>query len=312
MNLIGGNGPIQVSGAAVTADFFRVLGVPPLFGRTFVDGEDRPGAAPVVVLTHGFWQRNFGSRPDVLGQRLSVDVKHHTIVGVMPADFTFPDPKVEVFVPLPTVPENGRNYSVVARLRSGTSAAAAQSEMSSIASKTARERPQVNSDWGATVVPLHQQTVGPVERLLVVLFAAVGFLLLIACANVANLVLMRSVSRAREMRIRLALGAARGRLLHLMMVESLLLAGLGGILGLGLAWLSIATMVRLLPASFGLPRLDEISIDPLVLLFAASVTLGAAILFGLAPALRSGTWISRTAFVTAAARWPRRTGECAR
>jgi predicted permease len=287
MNLIGGNGPIQVSGAAVTADFFRVLGVPPLFGRTFVHGEDRPGAAPVVVLTHGFWQRNFGGRPDVLEQRLSVDVKHHRIIGVMPAGFTFPDPRVEVFVPVAMVPETGRNFSVIARLRSGTSLAAAQSEMSSIASQTARERPQVNSEWGATVVPLHQQTVGPVERLLLVLFAAVGFLLLIACANVANLVLMRAVGRTREMRIRLALGAARGRLLHQMMVEGLLLAGLGGLLGVGLAWLSIATMVRLLPASFGLPRLDEISIDPLVLLFAATVTLGSAILFGLAPALRS-------------------------
>jgi putative ABC transport system permease protein len=287
MNVMGGVEPIQVSGAGVTADFFRVLGVPPLLGRTFVTGEDAPGAAPVVVLTHGFWQRHFGSRPDVLGQRLSVDVKHHTIIGVMPADFRFPDPAVEVFVPLPVRREDGRNYSVVARLRPTTNVAAAQSEMSGIAVETARERPQANSGWGATVVPLHQQTVGPVERVLVVLFAAVAFLLLIACANVANLVLMRSAGRAREMRIRLALGAARGRLLHQMLVESVLLAGLGGILGMGLAWLSVEAMVRLLPPTFRMPRVEEISINPQVLLFTAAVTLGAAILFGLAPALRS-------------------------
>jgi putative ABC transport system permease protein len=287
MNVMGIGDPTQVSAAAVTADFFRVLGVSPLLGRTFNAGEDAPGAAPVVVLTHGFWQRHFGSRPDVLGQRLSVDVRHHTIVGVMPADFTFPDSNVEVFAPLRLERGEGRNYSVVARLRPNTSVTAAQSEMSAIAAETARERPQVNSNWSATVVPLHQQTVGPVERVLLVLFAAVGCLLLIACANVANLVLMRSAARAREMRIRLALGAARGRLLHQMMVESLLLAALGGILGIALAWVSVDAMVRLLPPTFRVPRLEEISLDPQVLLFTATVTVGAAILFGLVPALRS-------------------------
>jgi predicted permease len=288
MNIMGGDAPIQVSGAGVTADFFRVLGVPPLLGRTFIAGEDRPGAAPVVVLTYGFWQRHFGSRPDILGQRLSVDVRHHTIVGVMPADFTFPDSSVEVFIPLLTRREEGRNYSVLARLRAGTSVAAAQSEMSAIAAETARERPQVNGEWRATVVPLHQQTVGSVERVLLVLFGAVGFLLLIACANVGNLILMRSAARTREMRIRRALGAARGRLVHQMLVEGLLLAGAGGVLGVGLALLGLAAMVRLLLPTFRMPRIEEISIDPQVLLFSASVTIGAAILFGLAPALRSG------------------------
>jgi putative ABC transport system permease protein len=196
MNLMGGRDPIQVSGAAVTADFFRVLGVSPLLGRTFVPGEDKRGAAPVVVLTYGFWQRHFGSRPDIVGQRLAVDVRHHTIIGVMPPDFRFPDPAVEVFVGLSTEREEGRNYSVVARLRADSSVAAAQSEMSSLAAQTARERPQVNSGWGATVVPLYEQTVGGVERLLV-LSASVAFLLLIACANVANLVLS-GLRRARE------------------------------------------------------------------------------------------------------------------
>src|SRR5207237_2090678 len=138
VNVMGRDEPIQVSGAGVTADFFRVLGVAPLLGRTFVRGEDAVGAAPVVVLTYGFWQRHFGGRPDVLGQRLSVDVRHHAIVGVMPADFTFPDPSVEVFVPLSLRREEGRNYSVVARLRTGTNVAAAQAEMSSIAAQTAQ------------------------------------------------------------------------------------------------------------------------------------------------------------------------------
>ena len=298
LNLIGGDEPVQVTGAAVTADFFRVLGTPPLLGRTFAPGEDAAGAAPTVVLTHGFWQRRFGGRTDVIGRRISVNVTHHEIIGVMPPGFAFPDRRVDVFVPLPVNRSYGRNFSVVARLHRGVALAAARDEMVAIAAHMADERPQMNAQWSATVIPLLEQTVGQIRRPLLVLFAAAGFVLLIACANIANLLLIRSTVRARELSIRLALGAGQWRLVRQILVESLVLTCAGAALGVGLAWWGVSALGRLMPPTFYMPRLDEISVDPWVLLFAVTLTIGIALCFTVAPGLA----VSRRQRITHAGR----------
>jgi predicted permease len=285
MNLLGDE-PIQVTGAAVGADFFRVLGVAPLLGRTFVPDEDLPSAPRTLVLTYGFWQRHFGGRPDVIGQRISVNVSHHEIIGVMPPDLGFPS-GVELFTTLRDSPDEGRNYSTIARLRKGATLSSARADISAIAAQTAVEHPEANARWGATVVPLTEQIVGPVRLPLLVLLAGVGFVLLIACANVANLLLMRSAERAREMSIRRALGAGRFRLLHQVLVEGLLLASIGGLCGLALAHWGVRALVLTLPAAIPLPRLQEIAIDASVLVFTAVVSLGAGVLASLAPALQA-------------------------
>ena len=285
MNLLGGDEPVQVTGAAVSADFFRVLGVAPVVGRTFLPDEDGPAAPPRIVLSHGFWLRRFGGRENVIGQRISVNATHHEVIGVMPRGFSFPDGRVQAFVTLRAGRDDGRNYSVVARLRPDVSLAVAREEMAAIAVQTAEARPQMNANWSATAVPLHEQTVGAIRRPLLVLFAAVGFVLLIACANIASLLLMRATARAREFAIRQALGAGRWRLLHQVLVESLVLASIGAVLGVALAWLSVRAFTRLAPATLGIPRLDEVSIDPWVLLFTAAVAVTTAMLFSLGPAL---------------------------
>jgi putative ABC transport system permease protein len=285
MNLLGGDEPVQITGAGVTADFFTVLGVAPVLGRTFLPGDDAPGAPPRIVLSHGFWLRRFGGRDDVIGRRISVNATHHEVIGVMPRGFVFPDARVQAFAVLRSGREDGRNYTVVARLRPSVSLSVARDEMAAIALRTAEERPQMNANWSATAVPLHEQTVGAIRRPLLVLFAAVAFVLLIACANIASLLLMRATGRAREFAIRQALGAGRWRLLHQVLVESLVLAGVGAALGIGLAWLSVRAFTRLAPATLGIPRLDEISIDPWVLLFAAAIAVTTAMVFGLGPAL---------------------------
>jgi putative ABC transport system permease protein len=288
MNLLGGDEPVQVTGAAVTADFFRVLSVQPILGRAFVPGEDAPNAAPGIVLSHGFWLRRFGGRTDVIGRRISVNATHHEVIGVMPRSFSFPDKRVQAFVTLRASRDDGRNYAVVARIRPSIGLAAARDEMGAIAARTAAERPRANANWSATAVPLHEQTVGEIRRPLLVLLAAVTFVLLIACANVASLLLMRATARARELAIRRALGAGAWRLVHQVLVECLVLAGAGAILGTALAWLSIRAFIGLAPATLALPRVDEISIDTSVLLFAAAVAVTAALLFGIGPALASG------------------------
>jgi predicted permease len=287
MNLLGSGDAIQVDGAKVTADFFRLLGVDASVGRTFLPDEDQLTSPPMVVLTHGFWQRRFGGAV-VVGQRVSINGSHHEVVGVLPPGLVFADRRVQAFVTLRGGRDDGRNYSVVARLRPGVSLGTAEDEMAAIAAQTAEERPQLNANWSATVVGLHGDMVREYTRPLLVLFAAVAFVLLITCANVANLLLMRASARSREFAMRLALGAGRWRLVHQMMVESLLLAAIGSAMGVAIAWLGVAAFVKLIPPALDLPRLHEIAIDPVVLLFAVGVSGGTALLFGLGPALVSG------------------------
>ena len=286
-NLLGGDEPIQITGANVTADFLRVLRVEPVIGRGFAPGEDGPSAPPLAVLSYGFWQRHFGGQPSVIGRRISIAGTHHEIIGVLPQDFAFPNRRVDVFTSL-RAEYSGRDFNVVARLRPGPGLGSAQAEMRSIALVTAAERPGLNAGYSATVTPLHEQTVGRIRPLLQVLFATVLFVLLIACANVANLLLMRALGRDREMSVRLALGAGRWRLAHQLTVESLVLASAGGLLGTVIAHWGLRALLASLPADFPLPRIHEIAVDSTVLWFATVLCMTLGLLLGLVPVFLSG------------------------
>ena len=291
MNLEGDGDAVQIPGLRVTAAFFPILGVRPMLGRTFGESEDVPDAPLTAVLSYGLWQRRFGGRVDVLGQKVPVAGGTAEIVGVMPEGFAMPTrPNVQIYLPMQfntdLKHQDGRNYDTVARLRPGVSLADAGQEMKTIAAQTARERPQANTGWSATVVPLMEQTVGDTRTTILVLLGAVAFVLLIACANVANLLLMRASARRREMTVRAALGAGRWRLIHQLMVESVILSTAGGVLGLLLAAWGVPALLATLPAGFPLPRLAEISVDRSVLAFTLIVSVASGVFFGIVPALQ--------------------------
>ncbi len=288
------SGAVQLPGMRVTAGFFEILGVRPMLGRAIRAQDDVPGAPLVVVLSYGFWQRWYGGRADVVGQKLALSGSSAEVIGVMPPGFAFPTmPRATLFTPMRIDPvqalDDGRNYSTVARLRPGVTLAAASAEMRALAAQTAVERPAMNANWSATVVPLTEQTVGDSRTTLLVLLGAVLFVLLIACANVANLLLMRNSARRREMTVRIALGAGRFRLLHQLAIESLLLSLLGGGFGFLLALWGVPAMKEMLPAEFPLPRLGEITVDPSVLVFTFATSLVCGLFFGILPALQWNT-----------------------
>jgi putative ABC transport system permease protein len=287
INLIADRGSEQVPGLAVTADFFTTLGTAPILGRTFRPGEFWTDEPREVVLSYGAWQGLFGGRSDVIGRKISINVKHHEVIGVMPPEFGLPNNKADLYIPQAIDLNDGRNYSVVARLRPGVSVQTARAEMASLAADTARENIDMDSGWSAIVVPLLEQTVGPIRPILLMLFAAVGLLLLLACANVANLLLMRASGRTREFRVRLALGASRNRILQQLLMESLVLAVFGGLLGLGLASSAVHLLKASLPESLNIPRLSEVNLNFSVLLFSAATSILSAAIFGLAPAMQS-------------------------
>ena len=287
INLLADKGSEQVPGLSVTADFFSTLGTAPLLGRTFRPGEYWTNAPREAVLSYGAWQRLFGGSPDVIGSKISINVSHHEIIGVMPPGFGLPNQKAELYLPLGVDLNDGRNYSVIARLRPGATPDAARVEMATLAAQTARENVEMDSGWSATAVPLLDQVVGTVRPILLILFAAVGLLLLLACANVANLLMMRASGRAREISVRLALGASRSRIVRQLLIESLFLAACGGLLGVALSGLALHLLKTSLPESLHVPRLNEVDLDMPVLLFSAAASILSSVIFGLAPALLS-------------------------
>jgi predicted permease len=291
-NLTGATQAKRLSGYMVSAGYFSTLGVEPVLGRTFLADDDQLGGAPVVILGGGFWSREFGSSPDVIGKSLTLNGTSYTVVGVIPASFTFYGHDRDVYTPIgqwndPLFRDRRISVSahVVGRLKSGVLLSQAQADVDIVARNLAAAFPVADKDLGLTLVSMKEDIVGNVQPFLLVLLAAVGFLLLIACANVANLLLARSTSRSREFAVRAALGAGQMRIIRQLLTESVFLAGLGGALGLLFAWGATKAVLNTLPGT--LPRAEEISLDGRVLLFTMALSIAAAIVFGLAPALRN-------------------------
>ena len=291
-NFIGTGEAERLSGYMVSADFFSTLGTMPVLGRTFRAEDDHTGAAPVVILGGGFWKRKFGASLEIIGKPIILNGTSYTIVGVIPAGFTFYGRDRDVYTPIGQWTDtNFRDRRVdvsshgVGRLKAGVTLAQAKADMDGIAQNLAVAYPEADKAVGITLVSMKEDIVGNVQPFLIVLLAAVGFLLLIACANVANLLLARSMGRSREFAIRAAMGASQGRVIRQLLSESILLAGLGGALGLLLAVWGTKAVLGTLPGA--LPRASEVSLDARVLLFAMALSLFAGIVFGLAPALKT-------------------------
>src|SRR5262245_3471481 len=286
-NLTGVGEAERLNGQTITSDLFPALSIPLAFGRSFLPEEDRPGVSGVVILSYGLWQRRFGSNPDVVGHSVTLDGRDHTVVGIAAPDLWL-FREVDLWVPLAMDPgQAGRRSNflfVVGRMKPGVSLDQARAEMNAISAGLGQQYPQSNREWRAKLVPLREELVGNSRLMLMVLMAAVGFVLLIACVNVANLLLARAATRGREIAIRAAVGASRGRLVRQLGAESILLALMGGVVGVILAILGIDALV-----GFGaniIPRSSEIGVDARVLGFTALLSTAAGALFGLAPALQ--------------------------
>jgi predicted permease len=289
VSLTGRGEPERVEGARVSANLFPLLGVAPALGRAFTEDEDRDGAANVIVLSYGLWQRRFGGDSGIVGQSLTLNARPYTVVGVMPAHFRFPSREQEFWLPMAFEPGEaagrGDHYlSVVARLKPGVTIKQAQAEMDAIAARLQQQYPRTNTDQGVALVPLHEEFAGAMRKPLLVLLGVVGFVLLIACANVTNLLLARATARRQELTIRAALGASRLRLMRQLLTESLLLAITGGVIGTLLASWGVGLLETLVPDSLAQAR--GIVIDVRVLGFAVAVSLLTGVVFGLLPALQ--------------------------
>jgi putative ABC transport system permease protein len=294
-NLTGKEEPVEIPAQAATTNLFHVLGVEPIKGRSFTE-EDATSDANPVIIGYNLWQSRFGGDPKVVGQRITLSGQESTVIGVMPAGFQWFIKKgsltgkpAELWAPIQFTEANrvrkGRSWSAIARLKPGVTREQAQAEMNTIGTRLEQQFAQFNTGWGVEVVPLREQFVGEIRPALWILLGAVGFVLLIACANVANLLLARSVARQRELAIRTALGANRWRVIRQLLTESLLLSTLGGVAGLMLAWWGIELLVAFSPPD--LLTLEKIGINPTVLIFTTAVSFLTGIIFGIAPALEA-------------------------
>jgi putative ABC transport system permease protein len=291
MNLTGGSEPERVQAARVGATFWNLLGVTPALGRGFAPNEDTQAAGRTVVLSDGLWKRRFGQDPRIVGKTIALDGNSYTVIGVAPARFSFPD-RPEVWIPLvfssDDVNPEGRGshwMGIIGRLAPNVTVAQATSELATITRRLEQQYPESNTGMSGAVIPMQEYMVGDVRPALYVMLGAVAFVLLIACANVANLLLVRAASRESEMAVRTALGAGAWRIVRQLVIESVLLALIGGVFGTLLALWGVDLLLAMAPN--GLPRINEVSVNGSVLLFTAGVTAATGVLFGLFPALHA-------------------------
>jgi putative ABC transport system permease protein len=289
-NLTGAGDPERIDGRRVSASLFPLLGVEPQLGRAFRPEEDRPGANHVVIMGHGLWERRFGSDPGIIGKPIDLNGESFTVVGVMPREFQFPTRTDQLWIPIAfdakEAGQRGNHYlEIIARMKPGLTLQQVQAEMTTIAGRLEQQYPETNASIGAVVTPLHEQIVGDIKPALLVLLGAVAFVLLIACANVANLLLARAAVRQKEIVLRLALGASRSRLIRQFLTESVLLSAFGGGVGLLLSLSGVDVLKRFIP-----PNISQVQANPIdakVLIFTALVSLVTGLVFGLAPATQA-------------------------
>ncbi len=285
-NLTGDGEPERLRGAAVSRAYFLALGVQPMHGRFFTPEEDMPGSGPTVVISHALWMRRFGSAPDVVGRTVALDGQPTTVLGIMPASFRPAVHDAELWSPLrlnpAAAPRGMIVLRVLAKLAPGVTLEQAQARLPALALADAGQDPE-EEGTRLSLVGLHEDMVGPVRPVLLVLAGAVILVLLIACANVASLLLARATERTREITIRLALGAGRGDIVRQLLTESVLLGIVGGILGVLLAWWGLEGLLAIAPPAA--PRLQDVRLDLAVLAFAGAIALLSALLAGLVPAL---------------------------